>query len=87
MALVIMVNMMTQTMGKALEASLVASARQGIFLIPSLFILEPSLGLLGIQLCTPTADLLSLAITIPIMVRILKLLSAPEQGFIQEQSA
>jgi len=78
MGLVIMTNMMTQTMGKALEASIVASSRRGIFLIPSLFILGPSLGLFGIQLCTPIADLMSLMIAIPIMIRILKQLSVPD---------
>jgi len=86
MGLVMMVNMLTQTMGKALEASIVASARQGVFLIPSLFILNPILGLLGVQLCTPTADLLSLLITIPILIRILKQISIPDNpdGSVQE---
>ena len=78
MALVIMVNMMTQTMGKALEASIVACTRQGLFLLPSIFILSPILGLLGIQLCTPMADLLSLIVTIPIAIRILRSLSVPD---------
>ena len=78
MAVVIMNNMMTQTMGKALEASIVATSRQGLFLIPSLFILRPSLGLLGIQLCTPIADMMSLIIVIPIMIKILKILSVPD---------
>ncbi|MCL1874611.1 MAG: MATE family efflux transporter, partial [Clostridiales bacterium] len=48
MAIVVMVNMMTQTMGKALEASIVAFSRQGLFLIPCLFIMGPLLGLWGI---------------------------------------
>ena len=39
---IIMVNMMTQTMGRALEASIVAFSRQGIFLIPSRLSLRPS---------------------------------------------
>ena len=73
-----MVNMMTQTMGKALEASIVATARQGMLLIPMLFILNPLLGLFGIQLAVPLADMLSLAIVIPILIRILKILSAPD---------
>ena len=80
MAFVIMINMMTQTMGKALEASIVASARQGIFLIPTIFILSPLLGLLGIQLSTPAADLMSLIIAIPITIRTLKILSAPDSA-------
>jgi Na+-driven multidrug efflux pump len=79
MAAVIMVNMMTQTMGRALEASIVALSRQGLFLIPSLFILSPLFGLLGIQLATPVANLAGLVIVIPILVRTLKILSAADR--------
>ena len=75
MAGVIMVNMMTQTMGKALEASIVALSRQGLFLIPALFILTPFFGLLGIQLATPAANMAGLIVVIPILIRILKILS------------
>jgi Na+-driven multidrug efflux pump len=75
MAGVIMVNMMTQTMGKALEASVVALSRQGLFLIPALFILTPFFGLFGIQLATPVANMAGLVVVIPILIRILKILS------------
>jgi Na+-driven multidrug efflux pump len=72
---IIMVNMMTQTMGRAFEASVIALARQGLFLIPSLFILGPLLGLNGIQLARPISELVSLAVVIPVLVRTLKVLS------------
>jgi Na+-driven multidrug efflux pump len=62
-------------MGKALEASVVALSRQGLFLIPALFILTPFFGLLGIQLATPVANMAGLVVVIPILVRILKILS------------
>jgi putative MATE family efflux protein len=78
MAGAIMCNMMTQTMGKALEANIVAAARQGLFLIPSLFIFSPLLGLLGIQLATPISDFMSLVIVIPILLRVMKQLSVPD---------
>jgi Na+-driven multidrug efflux pump len=75
MAGVIMVIMMTQTMGKALEASIAALSRQGLFLIPALFILTPFFGILGILLATPVANMAGLIIVIPILIRILKVLS------------
>jgi Na+-driven multidrug efflux pump len=78
MAIVVMCNMMTQTMGKALEASIIAVARQGLFLIPSIFILSPLLGLLGIQLATPVADMIGLCIVIPIAAKVLKQISIPD---------
>jgi Na+-driven multidrug efflux pump len=77
---IVMVNMMTQTMGRALDASIVALSRQGLFLIPSLFILGPLLGLDGIQLARPVSEIVSLVIVIPIMIRTLKVLSAPDNG-------
>jgi putative MATE family efflux protein len=79
MAIVVMCNMLTQTMGKALEASIVAVARQGLFLIPSIFILGPFMGLLGIQLATPVADIAGLLVVIPVMIRVLKQLSVPDE--------
>jgi len=72
---IIMVNMMTQTMGKALEASIVALSRQGLFLLPSIFILGPLLGLNGIQLARPVSELASLVVVIPVLIRTLKILS------------
>jgi putative MATE family efflux protein len=75
---IIIVNMMTQTMGKALEASIVAMSRQGIFLIPSIFILAPLLGLTGIQLSRPVSELASLVVVIPVMINTLKFLSVPD---------
>ena len=76
---IIMVNMMTQTMGKALEASVVALSRQGLFLLPSIFILGPILGLNGIQLARPVSEIASLVVVIPILIRTLKILSAPDK--------
>jgi len=77
-AAAVIVNMLTQTMGKALEASIVAFSRQGLFLIPSLFILSPLLGLTGIQLSRPVSEFASLVIIIPILIRTLKILSKPD---------
>ena len=75
---VIMSNMMTQTMGKALEASVIATSRQGLLLIPSLLILTPFLGLLGVQLSTAVSDMGSLLIVIPMMVKVLKEMAVPD---------
>jgi len=77
-AWIILVNMMTQTMGRALEASMVALARQGLFLIPSLFVFGTLLGLNGIQIARPFSELAGLMIIIPIMIRTLRILSAPD---------
>jgi putative MATE family efflux protein len=69
---VVLCNMMMQTIGKPFEASLLAMSRQGLFLIPLLFILSPLLGLFGIQLATPVSDLGAFLLAIPIMVKVLR---------------
>jgi putative MATE family efflux protein len=67
-----MSNMLLQTIGKAVPATLVAMSRQFIFFIPSLFLLGALLGLLGVELAQPVADLLSVAMTVPLTVGVLK---------------
>ena len=70
---VILMNMLTQSMGAAVRASLVALSRQGIFLIPLLLILPRAFGLPGLILCQSAADVLaalfSFLITRPLLSR------------------
>lgn len=60
---IVMNNMMTQTMGKTLYASLLASARQGLFFIPILLILPRFLGLMGIQMAQAAADVFAMILS------------------------
>ncbi|MBT9776462.1 MATE family efflux transporter [Clostridium sp. MCC353] len=69
---VIMVNMLTQSIGYGFRASLVAMGRQGLFLIPSLIILPEIFGILGLQMAQPIADLLTFVLAFVIVVGILK---------------
>jgi putative MATE family efflux protein len=73
---IILANMMIQTMGKAKEASLLALARQGLFLIPFLFILTPGLGLLGIQISQPASEIAAFFFSIPLVFREFKKMNA-----------
>jgi Na+-driven multidrug efflux pump len=65
-------NMLMQTTGKAARASLLALARQGLFLIPFLIIFTPSLGLLGIQLSQPASDIAAFIFTIFLALKVLR---------------
>ena len=65
-------NMLLQTTGKVARASILGFARQGIILIPAVMILTPFIGLLGIQLAQPIADLVTIALSIPMTVGVLK---------------
>ncbi len=75
---IIMNNMMTQTMGKTLYASLLASARQGLFFIPVLLILPRILGLLGIQSAQAAADVFTMVLSLVIYRMVMKELKKEE---------
>jgi putative MATE family efflux protein len=77
---IILCNMMLQTMGRALPASLLAFSRQGLFLLPLLFILVPLWGVLGIQLCSPIADLLTFILALPMGIHTLRSVLSVEEG-------
>ena len=57
---VIMMNMLTQSMGKTLRASLVATSRQGTVFLPLLFLLTRLWGETGLILAQSASDLISL---------------------------
>ena len=71
-AWVIMVNMLTQSIGYGFRASLVAMGRQGLFLIPALLILPKLFGILGLQMAQPIADMLTFVLATVIVYGILK---------------
>jgi putative MATE family efflux protein len=73
---VVLCNMALQTMGKAGSASFLALARQGLFLLPVLFILTPMLGLLGIQLSQPISDIITFISSVPLIVRVFRKMDA-----------
>jgi Na+-driven multidrug efflux pump len=60
---------MLQTMGKGISASILALSRQGLFLIPLIFVLVPIFGVLGIQICTPVADFCTFLLSLPLGIR------------------
>ncbi len=69
---VVLHNMMLQTIGRAGPATLLALGRQGLFLLPALFILKPWLGVLGIQLAQPIADFATVIMAIPLGMNALR---------------
>ena len=50
-----------QVIGKSLWATLLSAARQGIFFLPLILLLPPLIGLYGVQLTQPLADLFTFA--------------------------
>ncbi len=71
-ACIIMANMLTQSIGYGFLATLVAMGRQGIFLIPVLFIFPRVGGIRGLQLCQPFADVCTFILGTVIAFRVIK---------------
>lgn len=70
-AWIVMSNMMLQSIGKALKASIVAGARQGYFFIPYILILPLCFGLLGVQMTQAVADVSTLILSVPLTLSVL----------------
>ena len=64
-AATVMCNMMLQSMGKGIKASITSSARNGICFIPMILILPRLFGLTGVEITQTVADVLSIMISLP----------------------
>ena len=67
MSLVVMSNMLLQTTGRVVGASILAMARQGLMLIPAMYLLSLIFGMNGLVWAQPVADTLSLIISLPFL--------------------
>ncbi|MBQ2701246.1 MAG: MATE family efflux transporter [Clostridia bacterium] len=66
LSLTILTNMMLQVIGKSFRASILSTARQGLFFLPLIFALPRFIGLWGVMLSQPLADLCSLMMALPL---------------------
>lgn len=66
LATTVMINMMLQSIGKGVKASITASARNGLFFIPAILILPAFYGLTGVETAQAVADVCSLCLAIPL---------------------
>lgn len=71
-------NMLLQTTGKVFRASILGFARQGVVLIPIVSILPPLIGMLGIQLAQPIADIVTLSMSIPMTLGVMRQMKEAE---------
>ncbi len=84
-AVITLSNMLFQSTGQSLWATLIACARQGIFFLPLIFLLPALLGLTGVQITQPISDVCSVLLCIPFLLTFFKRLkilekTAPKSG-------
>ena len=65
-------NMYTQAIGYGIRSTILAAARQGLFLIPTLLVLPSVWGLRGLEVCQPLADVLTLALAVWMMTKVIR---------------
>lgn len=78
-AVIIIGNMLFQTTGKMFRASFMAVARQGLFFIPVVLLLPLLMGLQGIMMAQPAADILAFLFAVPMILSFLKRLKMDRQ--------
>ena len=61
--------MLFQSIGESGRASFLSALRSGLFFIPLIVILPRLIGLRGIQLAQPIADVLASLVTIPFIIQ------------------
>jgi len=71
-AWIVLCNMMLQSIGKAVKASIIAAARQGLFFLPLILILPRIFGLTGIQICQMISDIFTFILAVPLGMSVLK---------------
>lgn len=71
-------SMLFQSVGENKLASFFSLLRSGLFLIPTLVILNAAIGLTGIQMSQTVADLLAFMVAVPLVLRYIRRLPADE---------
>ena len=72
-------SMTFQVLGRSTAATVLSSARQGIFFLPLILIIPRLFGLIGVQCSQPIADLGAFAIALFMMMPLLKTLKHQAQ--------
>lgn len=62
-------NMMFQSIGKNKTATFLSVFRSGLFFIPVLIILSQVMGLAGVEISQPVADIMTFAVSVPFTLR------------------
>jgi len=75
-SITILTNMMLQTIGKALPASIVSSGRNGWAFIPALYGLSYFFGVTGIEMTQAVADIVTVMVAIPVVLPVLRKMKA-----------
>lgn len=81
----IIINMLCAGLGRAVPATILGMARQGICFYPVLFIAVKFFGIQGIASAQGAADILTLFLALPIHILVMKTVRQAEEGMLSPQ--
>ena len=70
--IILVANMIFQSVGASGRATFLACCRQGVFFIPLILILPRTHGLFGVEICQPIADVLTFLVSLPFLIAFLQ---------------
>lgn len=70
--MMVMCNMTYQSLGRSRIATILSTARQGMFFIPLILVLPGMLGLFGVQIAQALADIFTFFLCLPFIYKFLK---------------
>lgn len=77
-SVIVVSNMLFQSVGKSARATFLSLCRQGIYFIPLILFLPSEMGIFGLQLCQPLADALTFLTCLPFYIAFLHELKKKE---------
>ncbi|MDO4284958.1 MAG: MATE family efflux transporter [Eubacteriales bacterium] len=86
-AFIVMANMMLQSMGRGVKASIVAASRSGIFFIPFILILPQIFGLTGVEVTQTCADICTVLVAVPLVFSVMRQMKEMEKAGGEETQA
>ena len=77
--LIMLSNMLLQTIRKPWRANLLAAARSGLFFIPFIIVLPRFFGLAGVEMSQPMSDICATILTLPIVLEVFREMTEEER--------
>ena len=77
--LIMLGNMLLQTIRKPWRANLLAAARSGLFFIPFVIIFPRFFGLAGVEMSQPMSDICATILTLPIVLSVFREITNEER--------
>lgn len=79
-AFIVVSNQMEQTLGHQVISTITGFGRQGLFLIPALFIFPHFFGFMGVMISQPVSDICTFVMTVPLQTYVLRRLRTEEKN-------